>query len=82
MLDGTSPLPYGTQSEVTSAEHSEYACALSMPARSFRGAIAPIVYDMLKEKVERGPERTGADRTRHMPAFAPASRLARNGADV
>jgi MFS transporter, FSR family, fosmidomycin resistance protein len=51
MVNGTSSVLYGTVPELTSAEHTERAFALFYTATIGSGAIAPIIYGVLGDKL-------------------------------
>ena len=85
MLNGTSSVLYGTVPELTSPEHTERAFALFYTGTIGSGAIAPIVYGMLGDQLGLNEAliATAMTALAICPlAFALASRLARNAADV
>jgi FSR family fosmidomycin resistance protein-like MFS transporter len=85
MLNGTSSVLYGTVPELTSPEHTERAFALFYTGTIGSGAIAPIVYGMLGDKLGLNEAliATAMTALAICPlAFALSSRLARNAADV
>jgi MFS transporter, FSR family, fosmidomycin resistance protein len=85
MLNGTSSVLYGTVPELTSAEHTERAFALFYTGTIGSGAIAPIVYGVLGDKLGLNVAliATAMTALAICPlAIALASRLARNAADV
>jgi MFS transporter, FSR family, fosmidomycin resistance protein len=85
MLNGTSSVLYGTVPELTSAEHTERAFALFYTGTIGSGAIAPIVYGMLWDKLGLNEAliATAVTALAICPlAFALASHLARNATDV
>ena len=85
MLNGTSSVLYGTVPELTSPERTERAFALFYTGTIGSGAIAPIVYGMLGDKLGLNEAliATAMTALAICPlAFALASRLARNAADV
>jgi FSR family fosmidomycin resistance protein-like MFS transporter len=85
MLNGTSSVLYGTVPELTSPEHTERAFALFYTGTIGSGAIAPIVYGMLGDKLglSEAMVATAMTALAICPlAFALASCLARNATDV
>jgi MFS transporter, FSR family, fosmidomycin resistance protein len=85
MLNGTSSVLYGTVPELTAPEHTERAFALFYTGTIGSGAIAPIVYGMLGDQLGLNEAliATAVTALAICPlAFALASRLARNAADV
>jgi MFS transporter, FSR family, fosmidomycin resistance protein len=85
MLNGTSSVLYGTVPELTSAEHTERAFALFYTGTIGSGAIAPIAYGMLGDKLGLNEAliATAMTALAICPlAIALASRLARNATDV
>jgi FSR family fosmidomycin resistance protein-like MFS transporter len=85
MLNGTSSVLYGTVPELTSAEHTERAFALFYTGTIGSGAVAPIVYGMLGDKLGLNEAliATAMTALAICPlAVALASRLARNATDV
>jgi MFS transporter, FSR family, fosmidomycin resistance protein len=85
MLNGTSSVLYGTVPELTSAEHTERAFALFYTGTIGSGAVAPIVYGMLGDRLGLNEAliATAMTALAICPlAFALASRLARNANDV
>jgi FSR family fosmidomycin resistance protein-like MFS transporter len=85
MLNGTSSVLYGTVPDLTSPEHTERAFALFYTGTIGSGAVAPIVYGMLGDKfgLNEALIATAMTALAICPlAFALASRLARNAADV
>jgi FSR family fosmidomycin resistance protein-like MFS transporter len=85
MLNGTSSVLYGTVPELTQPEHTERAFAVFYTGTIGSGAIAPIVYGMLGDKLGLNEAliATAMTALAICPlAFALASRLARNAAHV
>jgi MFS transporter, FSR family, fosmidomycin resistance protein len=85
MLNGTSSVLYGTVPELTSAEHTERAFALFYTGTIGSGAIAPIIYGMLGDKLGLNEAliATALTALAICPlAIALASRLARNATDM
>jgi MFS transporter, FSR family, fosmidomycin resistance protein len=85
MLNGTSSVLYGTVPELTSAERAERAFALFYTGTIGSGAIAPVIYGVLGDKlgIDVALVATAMTALAICPlAFALASRLARNVADV
>jgi MFS transporter, FSR family, fosmidomycin resistance protein len=85
MLNGTSSVLYGTVPELTSAEHTERAFALFYTGTIGSGAIAPIIYGMLGDKLGLNEAliATAMTALAICPlAIALASRLARNATDM
>ena len=85
MLNGTSSVLYGTVPELTSPESTERAFALFYTGTIGSGAMAPIIYGMLGDKLGLNEALIATAMTAFAIcplAFALASRLARNGADV
>jgi FSR family fosmidomycin resistance protein-like MFS transporter len=85
MLNGTSSVLYGTVPELTSAEHTERAFALFYTGTIGSGAIAPIVYGVLGDRLglNEALVATAMTALAICPlAVALASRLARNANGV
>jgi MFS transporter, FSR family, fosmidomycin resistance protein len=85
MLNGTSSVLYGTVPELTPPEHTERAFAVFYTGTIGSGAVAPILYGMLGDKLGLNEAliATAMTALAICPlAFALASRLARNAAHV
>jgi MFS transporter, FSR family, fosmidomycin resistance protein len=85
MLNGTSSVLYGTVPELTSAERTERAFALFYTGTIGSGAIAPIIYGVVGDKLGMNDAliATATTALAICPiAFALASRLARNAVNV